>query len=92
MSNAPHKSLAEIDSFITLLCVACEDSDIYQQLEKILSLPNENRQFLLRSLVADMQNKGASPDFIAAIASLIDTEVSERAYEVIFNCQRQIPL
>lgn len=90
LQDAQPKTVAENDSFITLLLAACEDHKTYEKLEKILSLPDEERKALLRYLVVDMTNKKAPEDFIAAITCLMNTAVAEKAYEVIFQCQRQI--
>ncbi len=90
MPNTSPRSVAEIDSFISLLCVACDDSDVYDQLEKILTLPNEHRKLVINALISDMRKANAPQDFMAAIACLVDTEVAEKAYEVIFKCQRGI--
>ena len=42
-------SVAEIDSFITMLEVACRDDKVHAQLERLLSMPDEKRQALLRA-------------------------------------------
>ena len=82
------KAVAELDGFITLLRVACEEKDIYERLEKILSLPDEHRKTVIHALVADMKSSRAPEDFVTAMACLIDTDVAEQAYKVIFKCQR----
>lgn len=82
------RSVAEIDSFIALLSVACEDADVHQRLEKILALPDEHRKLVLHALLSDMRKAHAPQDFAAAIACLLDDAVAEKAYEVIFQCRR----
>jgi hypothetical protein len=82
------KSVAEVEGFITMLRVACEDEKINSQLERILSLPDSNRQSLIQMWVSDLLVAGAPKDFIAAIACLADDQVAEKAYEVIFQCKR----
>jgi len=82
------KSVAEIDRFIDLLSVACEDSGVHATLDKILTLPDGQREVVIQSLLADMRRAGAPKDFMAAIACLADTAVAEKAYEVIFNCRK----
>ena len=74
-------SVAEIESFITMLRVACEDPRINSQLERVLSLPDDERQSFIRTWVSDMLVKDAPKDFIAAIACLSDDRVAEKAYE-----------
>ena len=34
------KSVAEIDTFITMLLTACENQTVYERLEKLLSMPD----------------------------------------------------
>jgi len=87
MIEAP-KSVAEIESFITMLQVACENRDINDKLERLLSLPDEKRQTVVRAWVSDLLVGGAPKDFTAAIACLLDDAVAEKAYEVIFECRR----
>ena len=88
MSQATPRSVAEIESFITMLRVACEDREINDRLAKLLSLPDQKRQALLHSWVSDLIVAQAPRDFTAAIACLLDDKVAEKAYEVIFNCKR----
>lgn len=82
------RSVAEIESFITMLRVACEDASVNDRLERILALPDEKRRGLIHALVSDMLVAKAPKDFIAAIACLMDDEVAEKAYEVIYRCRR----
>ena len=88
MGGSRPGSVAEIDRFIDLLSAACTDAGMHATLEKILSLPDERREALIRKLVADMRERQAPEDFVAAIACLVDTAIAEKAYEVIFNCRR----
>ncbi len=88
MSTAAPKSVAEIDTFITMLRVACEDSHVNDRLERVLSMPNEKRQAVVHAWVNDMLIGQAPKDFIQAIACLMDDGVAEKAYEVIYQCRR----
>lgn len=83
------KSVANIDSFITMIRVACEDEAVYARLEKILTLPDQQRQGILASLIADMRGKGAPTEFVRAFECLTDDSVAEKAYETIFRCRRK---
>lgn len=83
------KSVAEIESFITMLRVACEDSKVNSQLERLLSLPDQNRRTLVNAWVSDLLVAEAPKDFVAAIACLADDRVAEKVYEVIFECRRK---
>jgi hypothetical protein len=85
--NSP-RSVAEIESFITMLQVACEDRTINDRLARLLSLPDPKRQAVLHAWVSDLLIARAPRDFTAAIACLLDDKVAERAYEVIFRCKR----
>lgn len=82
------RTLAEIDSFITMMRVACENPQINATLQRILSLPDEQRRGLVHAWVSDMLVKKAPKDFIEAIACLADDAVAERAYAVIYHCER----
>lgn len=82
------KSVGNIESFITMLRVACEDQNINARLERLLSLPDEKRKAVVQTWVSDMLVAKAPRDFIAAIACLSDDPVAEKAYEVIYQCRR----
>jgi len=88
MTHSPPHSVAEIDSFITMLRVACEDGEVNDRLARLLSLPDQKRQAVLHAWVSDLLIARAPRDFTAAIACLLDDKVAEKAYEVIFNCKR----
>lgn len=83
------RSVAEIESFITMLRVACEDAKVNSQLEQILSLPDVTRRSLVNAWVSDLLVAEAPKDFVAAIACLADDRVAEKVYEVIFDCRRK---
>lgn len=88
-STPKPNSVAEIDSFITMIRVACEDEAVYARLEKILTLPDQQRRGILASLIADMRGKGAPAEFIRAFGCLTDDSIAEKAYETIFRCRRR---
>lgn len=85
------KSVGEIETFITMLRTACEDKKMSVWLERLLSMPDQKRQDLVHSWVNDMLIAKAPRDFIQAVACLLDDRVAEKAYEVIFKCQRGEP-
>ena len=85
------KTVGEIDTFIVMLRTACDDRKVYERLERLLSMPDGKRQAVVHSWVSDMLIAQAPTDFIQAIACLLDDRVAEKAYEVIFNCQRGEP-
>ena len=82
------KTVGEIDSFITMLLVACESQTVYDRLESLLSLPDPKRQGEINAWVTDLLIAEAPRDFITAIACLLDDQVAEKAYEVIYKCKR----
>lgn len=88
MAQRPPRSVADIDSFITMLRVACEDRGVNDRLEKLLALPDNKRQAVLHAWVSDLLIARAPQDFTSAIACLLDDRVAEKAYEVIFRCKR----
>ena len=88
MPLAPPRTVADIDMFIELLRAACNDSKINATLENLLSLPDTRRQALVHTWVTDMMIAGAPPDFIQAVACLMDDAIAEKAYEAIYNCRR----
>ena len=88
--RTPHaKSVGEIDAFVTMLATACEDATTYERLERLLSMPDEKRQALVRTWVSDLLIAEAPRDFVQAIACLLDDRVAEKAYEVIFQCRKK---
>ena len=87
MANAP-RTVADINSFITMLLTACEDQSINQKLEHVLSMPDQKRQAVIRQWISDMLVARAPSDFIQAVACLLDDRVAEKAWEVIYKCRR----
>lgn len=90
-SPAP-KTVGEIDTFITMLRTACEDENVNARLERLLSMPDQKRQAVVHSWVTDLLIAEAPRDFVQAIACLLNDQVAEKAYEVIFKCKRGEPL
>jgi len=82
------RTVGEIDTFVTMLLAACEDESMHGQLERLLSLPDAQRQATIHAWVTDLLVAEAPPDFIQAVACLMDDRVAEKAYEVIFKCSR----
>ena len=82
------RSVGEIDTFVTMLAAACENEMVYERLERLLSMPDQKRQAVVRAWVSDLLIAEAPRDFVEAIACLLDDRVAEKAYEVIFKCKR----
>jgi len=89
MAQSRPRSVADVESFITMLRVACEDRGVNERLERLLSLPDTKRQALVHSWISDLLVAQAPKDFIAAVACLSDDKVAEKAYEVIYKCKRE---
>jgi hypothetical protein len=86
-SQAP-RSVGEIDMFVTMLTTACADATVHARLERLLSMPDPQRQEVVHAWVRDLLVAEAPRDFVQAIACLLDDRVAEKAYEVIFQCRR----
>jgi len=87
VSQAP-KSVGEIGTFVNMLAAACDDAVVYQRLERLLSMPDQERQGLVHAWVTDLLIAEAPRDFVQAVACLLDDRIAEKAYEVIFKCKR----
>lgn len=90
MTQTPPRSVAEVEGFVDLLRAACADPEINATLERLLSMPDEKRRGLVHAWVTDLLIEEAPKEFIQAVACLSDDAVAEKAYEVIFNCRRQL--
>jgi hypothetical protein len=88
MAEIP-RSYADVESFITLLQVACEDAAINSTLQQLLSQPDHTRRAVVLKLAERLRENSAAPEFIDAIVCLLDDEVAEKAYEVIYQCARK---
>lgn len=87
--QTPPKSVADIETFITMLRVACEDRNVSERLERLLSLPDAKRQTVVHSWVSDLLIAEAPRDFIAAVACLSDDSIAEKTYETIYRRKRE---
>ncbi len=87
IATAP-RSVADIEGFVGLLKAACDDPQINATLERLLAMPDTQRQGVIHAWVTDLLIAEAPRDFIEAVGCLIDDAVAEKAYEVIYRCQR----
>ena len=83
------RTYAEVDSFITMLLVACEDATINSTLQKLLAQPDHTRRAVVLELTERLRGNAAAPELIEAITCLLDDAVAEKAYQVIYQCARQ---
>ena len=88
IENPPH-SVAEIEGFVGLLKAACGDPQINATLERLLVMPDQQRQGVVHAWVTDLLIAEAPREFVQAVACLIDDAIAEKAYEVIYQCQRE---
>ncbi len=88
ISPAP-RSVADIEGFVGLLKAACENPQINATLERLLAMPDAQRQGVVRSWVSDLIIAGAPRELIEAVACLIDDAVAEQAYAVIYQYRRE---
>jgi hypothetical protein len=82
------KSVGDIDAFVRLIQVACEDGTVGVRLESILSMPRGKRKAFLRGLINDLSIARAPASLLEALACFTDDAVAERALEVVSGCRR----
>jgi hypothetical protein len=82
----PLQTKPDVDHLVTLLRAACEDAGMNSVLEKLLSQPEERRHLLVRELLAEFRVKQAPPELIAAFTPLLDDDVADTAWRVIYQC------
>lgn len=73
----------DLDAFVNLILVACEDKEIKSQLLTILRLPWNVRIALLGGFIEKMKQQNAPKDFIAAIELLKKDEVASQVLEML---------
>ena len=73
-----------------MLLAACEDTGMNETLDMILSLPDDRRQDLVLGLLERFREAEAPSLLFEAFVPLLDNEVAERAYEVIYDCKRRL--
>ena len=85
MSENPKKSIADNESFISLIQLAKEDRKIKDRILTILKLDSFNRISLLNTYISEMSLKGAAKDFVEAFAYLKDDNIANEAIKIINN-------
>ena len=88
MTSPAPRSIADIEGFVGLLKAACNNPQINATLERLLAMPDTQRQGVVHTWVTDLLIAEAPRDFIEAVGCLMDNAVAEKAYEVIYQCQR----
>ncbi|WP_171088922.1 hypothetical protein [Usitatibacter rugosus] len=89
MASAP-KTVGEIEGFVSMLLAACDDAGINETLEMLLSQPNEKRREVVQYLLQQFRETQAPQSLIEAFACLLDDNVAEKAYGVIYQCKRDL--
>ena len=89
MSSIP-RTYAEVDGFIDMLLAACEDPGMNETLELLLSQPDTTRRTIVYRLLDRLKEKSAPHSLVDAVACLLDDQVAEKAYEVIFQCAKKL--
>jgi hypothetical protein len=83
------RTYGEVDGFIDMLLAACEDKEMNETLEILLSQPDEARRGMVHRLLDHCRERRAPKKLIEAIGCLLDDAVAEKAYEVIYPCGRK---
>ena len=87
MASAP-KTYGEVEGLVTMLMVACEDLGMNETLEVLLSAPNDRRKAAVYELLDRFRMSGAPTSLHNAFVCLLDDDVAEKAYQVIYQCKR----
>lgn len=86
----PNMTYGDVEGFVTMLLVACEDAGINESLELLLSQPDDRRRVVVLELLGRSRMAAAPQSLCEALACLLDDEVAEKAYQVIHKCRREL--
>ncbi len=89
MTTPAPRSVADIEGFVGLLKAACDDPQINATLERLLAMPDAQRQGVVHAWITDLLIAEAPREFIEAVGCLMDDAVAEKAYAVIYQCQSE---
>lgn len=64
------RSVADIGAFITMLSAACASPEVNERLERLLSMPDEERKGLVHAWVTDLLVAEAPRDFVQAVMAV----------------------
>lgn len=78
----------EVEGLVTMLIAACEDRETNHTLEILLSAPNDRRKAAVYELLDRFRVAGAPTSLHNAFVCLLDDDVAEKAYQVIYECRR----
>lgn len=71
------------EEFITMLQVLAEDEELRKWFLSLKPMPVNLRHSMLGAMIEGMKSNGEDPTLIAAIESLIDTDVYDAAFKTI---------
>jgi hypothetical protein len=77
-----------VDSLVTMLLAACENAGMNETLDMLLSQPDERRRYVVQQLLARFQQDRAPQALSDAFLPLLNDQIAEKAYEVIYQCRR----
>ena len=83
------RHIVDNETFIDLMRVAQENSDIRKKFIFILKLDSFNRQSLLNTWLNDLRLQGAPKKLIEALSAFLDDDLAEKALEVINKSETQ---
>ena len=87
MASVP-KTYGEVEGLVTMLMAACDDLGMNETLEVLLSAPNDRRKAAVHELLHRFRTSGAPTSLHNAFVCLLDDDVAEKAYQVIYQCKR----
>lgn len=87
MTTTP-RSVADIEGFVGLLKAACDDEKINATLQRLLAMPDGQRQGVVHAWVTDLIIAEAPREFIEAVGCLIDDAIAEQACAAICQCRK----
>ena len=82
------KTYGEVEGLVTMLMAACEDMGMNESLEMLLSAPDDRRKAAIHEFLERFRVNGAPKALHDAFVCLLDDEVAETAYQVIYRCKR----
>jgi hypothetical protein len=77
------QSPGDNETFVRLIQLAQEDSQIGDQLRALLSVDEFNRQSVIRSMLDEMRLDNAPAELISAFACLLDDRIADKAIKVL---------
>ncbi|APV48861.1 hypothetical protein BWI17_03705 [Betaproteobacteria bacterium GR16-43] len=87
MTTIP-KTYGEVEGLVTMLLAACEDLEMNQTLEMLLAAPDDRRKAVVRELLERFRQARVPQSLHDAFVCLLDDDVAEKAYQVIYRCKQ----